>query len=122
MTGRGKSVDFVFGLTYEKEGTDKLNYKFRCLIIRQDELEAIGEERRNGNEDWHKHVDLEVPKKSQAETYFRHRLRNLESLSVLYEDFRNLKSNPDHVPLQCEDSKYAMIGDIKLLDRDMMGL
>ena len=120
MTGHGKSVDFVFGLTYEKEGTEKLNYKFRCLIIRQDELEAIGEERRNGNEHWYKDVDLEVPRGSKAEEYFRHRLRNLELLSVLYEDFRN-SSNPDHVTL-CEDSKCAMIGSIKLLDRGMVGL
>lgn len=158
MVGRGTSVDFVFGLTYEKEGTDKINYKFRCLIIRKDELEAIGEERRKGNAHWYDDVDLEVDNNE----YFRHRLRNLESLSVLYEvramvearkaerkkeeklleqylrqdkqkeyeDLREMREaqeaefnrdNPDY-ELLCEDSKCAMIGEIKLLDRSMMDL
>ena len=33
--------EYVFGLTHEKRGTEMANQKYRCLLIRRDQLELL---------------------------------------------------------------------------------
>ena len=121
--GETKSEKFVYGLTFEKLGTRKLNQKFRCLLIRYNELnecakkaKAYGKrERSNKDPDYDWTADFEFETTSPtALDYFRDRLRHLAQLSELYESSNGNhgdSSSPDgNMPL----GKFALVGDLYL--------
>ena len=96
---------FIFGITFEKNKTSKMNRKFRVLLMKEDELEDLNS---LTDDDYELKID-----------YAKDRKRNLCLMKHLYEERRKYPKGKENV--EKEDHKFPIVGDIFLPEINQNG-